>query len=150
MTALVISIGATSAFGGYLFGMDHERNEDIKNAIEANDYEAWKAAMSARLTEDNFNRLVERQEAMSERREQREAIMKAIESEDYEAFQVAAEDSSIFHRIQDKDDFKMLVQLHQAKQDRDFDTVRKISEQLGWFCEYDKHTLPGYFGRRMI
>lgn len=61
---LVASFGAASAFGGNFFGMDSESRDTIVNAIKAEDYNAWKEAMSAQLTEDNFNRLVERHEAM--------------------------------------------------------------------------------------
>jgi hypothetical protein len=137
-----------STIGGKIIGMAPESREDIINAIEAKDYDAWKAAVSDRLTEDNFNTLVERHEAMSEQREQRDDVMEAIEAGDYAAFQVAADNTPIISRIQDEDDFEILVQLHQAKQDGDYEKVRELSEQLGlseWgFEEGDgKEEVPG-------
>lgn len=144
---IVISIGGVSAFKGNFFGIDPENNEDITNAIKAKNFNAWKAAMSDRLTEDRFNTLVERYEAMSERQEQRQNIIEAIEAGDYETFQTAAENSPVLNCIQNENDFEMLVQLHQAKQDRDYEKMRELSEQLGLAREFCHHAMPGQFGR---
>ena len=148
---IVASLGTVSAFGGHFFGMDPESREDIVNAVEANDYGAWKEAMSNRLTEENFNMLVERHEQMSEMREQREDMKLAIEAGDYEAFEVAAKDWPMLSNIQNEDDFEILVQLHQAKLDGDYETVEELREQLGLLDGFGKHKMPGHFGKgRMI
>ena len=57
---VVASIGSVSALGGKFFGMDPQSHNNITNAIKANDFNAWKDAMSAQLTQDNFNKLVQR------------------------------------------------------------------------------------------
>ncbi len=57
---VVASIGSVSAFGGRFFGMNPKSQNNITNAIKANDYTAWKEAMSAQLTQENFNKLVQR------------------------------------------------------------------------------------------
>ena len=145
---LVFSIGAASAFRGNFFGMDpDESREEIVNAIEAKDYNGWKTAMSDRLTEENFNELVERHEARSEMREQREVKIQAIEAGDYEAFKVAAENWPMLSNIQDEGDFELLVQLHQAKQDGDYETVKELSEQLDLSGRFGQHKILGQFGR---
>ena len=41
--------------------------DNITNAIKANDFNAWEDAMSAQITQDNFNKLVQRYQTMSQR-----------------------------------------------------------------------------------
>jgi len=149
---LVASLGAAAAFGGNFFGMDSKSRDTIINAIKAKDYNAWKEAMSAQLTEENFNKLVERHEAMSKRQAQREAMEKAVQEGDYEAWKKAAENLSVTpYKILDEDQFKILVQLYQAKQDGNYTKVRELSEQLGLHGGFGKHKMFGHFGRgRMI
>ncbi len=54
ITIVVASIGSVAAFGGKFTGIDSHSRDNITNAIKANDYNAWQAAMSAQLTQDNF------------------------------------------------------------------------------------------------
>jgi len=144
---LVFSIGAVSAFGGRFLGMDTESREDMMNAIEAKDYDAWKEANSDRMTEENFNERVARHEARSEMRELREDKIQAIEAEDYEAFKIAAENWPMLSQIENEDDFGLLVQLHQAKMDGDDETVEELREQLGLPGGFGKNKMSGQFGR---
>jgi hypothetical protein len=141
---LVSSLGVAQAFGGNLFGMGSESRGAIENAIKAKDYNTWKEAMAAELTEENFNKLVERQETMSVKQAQREAMEKAIQEEDYEAWKNVAENSSVnSSKILDEDHFKILVQLYQAKQDGNYTKVRELSEQLGLFGGVGKQKMFG-------
>jgi hypothetical protein len=141
----VVLLGTASAFGGNFFGMEPESREDIVNAIEAKDYEAWKEAMSSRLTEDNFNKRVERHEAMSEMREQRQTMNQAVEDGDYEAWKEAAENSPMISKIQSVDDFEILVQIYQAKQDGDYEKAKELNEQLGFPCGFGEHKMDRHF-----
>jgi hypothetical protein len=127
---LIASVGSAFAFGAKLFGGDSESREKIVEAIEAKDYNAWKEAMSAQLTEENFNKLVARHESMSERQAQMEAIEQAIQKGDYEAWKKAVE-SMNSEMMLDEENFKILVQLHQARENGDYETVKELSEQLG-------------------
>ena len=53
------------------------------------------------------------------------------------------------HKILNESDFKILVQLHQAKQEGDKEKVKQLSEQIGLFG--GKHKMFGRSGRgRMI
>ncbi len=144
---LVLSIGAASAYGGKFFGMDPESREDMVNAIEAKDFDAWKAAKEDRMSEENFNERVAKHEARAEMRELREDKKLAIEAGDYEAFLVAAENWPMLSNIQNEDDFETLVQLHQAKLDGDFETVEELREQLGLLGGFGMHKMSGQFGR---
>ncbi len=148
---IVAALGTASAYGGNLFGMDPESREDIVNAVEANNYQAWKEAMSNQLTEENFNECVGRHEARSDMREHREDKIQAIEAGDYEAFLVAAENWPMLSNIQNEGDFQILVQLHQARLDGDYETGAELREQLGLLGGFGKHTMSGHFGGgRMI
>ena len=140
---ILASLGTVSAFGGNFFRMDPESREDMVNAIEANDYNAWKAAKSDQLTEENFNKRVERHEARAEMRELREDKKLAIEAGDYEAFLVAAENWPKLPNIQNEGDFKLLVELHQAKLDGDYDKVEELREELGLLGGFGKHKMSG-------
>lgn len=142
---LVASLGVAQAFGGNLFGMGSESRDAIENAIKAKDYNTWKEAMAAELTEENFNKLVERQETMSERQVQREAMENAIQEGDYEAWKKAAENSSVnSSMILDEDHFNNLVQLNQAKQDENYTKVRELSEELGLPGGFEPHGFPDF------
>ena len=151
---LVFSIGAVSAFGGKFLGMDSESREDMANAIEAKDFDAWNAAKSDRMTEGNFNDRLDRQEARSamheaksDMRELREDKKQAIEAGNYEDFKVVAENWPQLSLIQNAEDFELLIQLHQAKMDGDDETVEKLREQLGMLGGFGNPEKSGQFGR---
>jgi len=151
---LVFSIGAVSAFGGKFLGMDSESREDMVNAIEAEDWDAWMAAKSDRMTEGNFKDHVDRQEARSAMhdeksvmRELREDKKLAIEAGDYEAFLVAAEDWPMLSQIENEADFGILVQLHQAKMDGDDETVEELRVQLDMLGGFGNPEKSGQFRR---
>ena len=133
LMVVVASIGSISAFGGKFFGIDSESREKIAEAIETNDYNAWKEAMSAQLTEENFNMLVKRHKAIYEERAQRETMEQALEEGDYEAWKEAVGNQSVTHdKILDEDDFERLVQLHQARQDRECEPMGNLTEKPGF------------------
>lgn len=138
---VVASIATVSAFHGKFPGMDAAGGGEILNAIKTNDFNAWKEAMSARLTEENFNKLVERQQVMSQKHEDilqkrgamssergafNEQMVQAIEKGDYNAWKEAAVNTPMISKILDEEDFKILVQLHQAKKDGNFGRGRMI------------------------
>ena len=56
ITIVVASIGSVAAYGGKFLGIDPQSRDKITNAIKANDYNAWKDAMSAQLTEDESSK----------------------------------------------------------------------------------------------
>lgn len=58
---LVMLSGLASAFMPL---MEEEEREAIRQAIEDGDYEAWKNAIESTLTEENFNKIVEKHDCM--------------------------------------------------------------------------------------
>jgi hypothetical protein len=153
-----------AAFGEKFSGMDAAARDNIINVIKAKDYTAWKDAMSAQLTEENFNKLVQRAETMSQRhgnmsekqgtmfsgRQALNAEMnKAIKVENYDAWKTAAVNSKspLVSKITNENEFNLLVQLYQAKQDGNYTKVKELSVQLGLTGVSGKNKMSGHFGR---
>ncbi|MFZ2410886.1 MAG: hypothetical protein WAW23_04890 [Candidatus Methanoperedens sp.] len=165
---VVASIATVSAFQGKFSGMDTAGRGEILNAIKTKDFNAWKELMSARLTEDNFNKLVQRYQTMSQRHENitekqgtmfsgRQALnaemIQALKDGNYDAWKTAVVNSKspLVSKITNEDEFKILVQLYQAKQEGNYTKVRELSEQLGLPGISGKHNMSGHFGKgRMI
>lgn len=61
-----------------------EFHDSIQEAIEDNDYTAWKSLMESQLTQENFNALVERHATMQEQRAEREAYCEENECPNFE------------------------------------------------------------------
>ena len=139
-TLALAFIPATFAFGGYGEG-EGERyqidREAMEEAIETEDYDAWKALlpenMQSNATEDNFNRMVENHSQMEERREaaenHREAMQTAIDAGDYAAWKAEMEsfnpDSPMLEKIT-ADNFSQLQEMHSYQ-----NKAREIGEKLG-------------------
>jgi len=117
---VIASIATVSAFAGKFSGMDQQGRANM----------------------------FETREGMSpERPACNEQIVQAIENGDYEAWKKAAVNSPMITKILNEDDFKILVQLHQAKQDGDYTKVKELSEHLGLPCGSGRHNMPGNYGR---
>lgn len=108
------SAGIAAAFGaGFI---TTEQRSAIKQAIENNDYDAWRNAVIATLTPENFNKLVERYKIMSERRELQNAIKQAIKEGNYTAYKEAAEKLISTYRVMSEEEFNALVEHYKAAQ----------------------------------
>jgi hypothetical protein len=67
ITMLVVTIGIAEArintglwkSRPHMAGLNIQGGTNITNAIKANDYSAWQAAMNAQITQDNFNKQVQ-------------------------------------------------------------------------------------------
>lgn len=137
----IVAAGA-SAFRGH-FG-DSEDKEEMKQAIENNDFDAWKSLIEEKLTQENFDEIVQRHENRSLHRENKEAVKQAIDSNDYDAYLEAIkniDDLPEDHETLSEDDFNKVVEMHEAMQEGDHETAKEIREELG-----DK--LPGPKGPR--
>jgi uncharacterized short protein YbdD (DUF466 family) len=128
---LVVFTGIVSAFYGLGF-MNEDSRSKIKQAIENSDYNAWRNAMIETLTQENFNKLVEKYKTMIERRKLQDAVRQAIESGDYEAYKEAMQKFIGSFKIMSEEDFNTLVQRYKAG-------------ELGRFC-----FTRGRFGRHLI
>jgi len=122
---LVVLVGSAFAFFG--------RNEAAREAMEAGNYQGWKNAITAELTEERFNQMRNRHQEMLEHRE---AVEAAIEAGDYNAWKQAMEDDPR-GRIADvitEENFDTFVQMHNARMEGDHETANALAEELGLNC----------------
>jgi len=170
ITIVVATIGSVAAFGGKFPGIDPQSSDNITNAIKANDFSAWQAAMSAQLTQANFDKLVQNYQTMSQRHgntsqwrgnmskpngtmHAKQALsaemIQALKDGNYAEWNAAIVNSNspLVSKITNEDQFKILVQLYQAKQDGNYTKVKDLSQQLGLPAVNGKHKMPGHFGR---
>lgn len=76
-----------SAFGAGL--LTEDQKSAIKQAIANNDFEAWKNAITATLTQENFNKIVQRYNQTIQRKELMKAMRQAISDRNYTAYEQA-------------------------------------------------------------
>lgn len=130
---LVLTASAVAAFG---YGRSEETRTAIQEAIAAGDYDTWKEAMTADLTQERFEKLVARHQEGQVCFNAHEAIQAAIEDDDYDAWLEATQAADECRRgptaeTLTEDDFELLVQLHQARADGDDQTAQELAEELG-------------------
>lgn len=129
LMGIVAAAGTVSAFG---FGFMQDR-ESIDEAIQNNDFGSWKTTMESQLTQENFNSLVERHNSMSFCRDIHESLQQAIEEEDYDAYVEAASSSTgcpMPTLELSEEDFEILVGIHQAREEGDFETAHELMAEL--------------------
>jgi hypothetical protein len=132
--------------GAYAFGFG---NQDANKALEAGDYTAWKAAMTAGLTEQRFNQVRVRYNQMVEKRAEMEATKTKIEAamqQGYDAWKEAISDSprgDYIIEVITEDNFDSYVKMYEARKAGDFETAKQIADELGLKCEM--HGFRGVF-----
>lgn len=109
---VMASAGLASAFGGGF--VNEQQKTAIKQAIENNDFEAWRTAMTETLTQENFDKLVEMNKAMAERRDLQNAMRQAIANGDYNAYNQAFENLRGSMQAMSEDDFNAMVERYNA------------------------------------
>jgi hypothetical protein len=87
----ILALGVVSAFG---MGWNNpnlsdeektasqEKHEQIKQAIESNDYESWKSLMESQISEEQFNQITQMHKKMEDVRNLREQLRTAIQEGD--------------------------------------------------------------------
>jgi len=137
VTAIILGMvavtGTAFAFNG---GFDLENREAVMSAIENGDYEAWKAAVEETLTEENFNRIMEMHQNREMERQNMEAMRQAIENGDYEAWKAVVQNCERCMTSGEitEEQFNLMVQIHEARMNGDFETVNQLSQELGFNC----------------
>jgi hypothetical protein len=171
ITIVLATIGSVAAFGGRFPGIDLQSRDNITNAIKTNNFSAWQAAMSAQITPDNFNNLVQRYQTMLQRHGNmsqwrgnmskmqgtmfsgRQALnagmIQAIKDKSYAEWNAAIVNSTspLVSKITNESQFSTLVALYQAKQDGNNSKVMDLSQQLGFPAGNGKHRMSGHFRR---
>mgnify|MGYP006286181273 CR=1 FL=1 len=137
---LIIGLLATAAIA-MPFGKG-KGDESMQAAFEAEDYDAYLEAldendrefMAQKMTEERFNTMVEHQAQCKEQHEEmqeiREEIGAAIDAGDYSAWKAAVEKRQITSKI-GEDNFDQFLELHEAREEGDYETAQEIAEGLG-------------------
>lgn len=109
---ILASAGLASAFrAGFV---NEQQRTAINQAIENNDFETWKTAITETLTQENFDKLVARNKAMTERKELQDAVKQAIANGDYDAYKKAFENLKGSMEVMNEDDFNAMVERYKA------------------------------------
>ncbi len=137
---LLVFSGIATAFAGR---MTEEERDAVKQAVDEGDYDAWKAAVIATLTEEHFNEVVERHAEREEMRESKEAVKEAIENEDYEAFLAAvAELDKVPPHFEDvsEEAFLEIVERHQSGNGNKGIGLGRMKQKMG----FNKDKMKGW------
>jgi len=94
--------------------------------MENGDYDSWRNAMNADLTEERFNTMRQRHQEMAEHHEVVEA---ALESGDFEVWQEAMGDRGMASEMTE-DGFTIMQQVHAAMEDGDVELAQTLRNQL--------------------
>ncbi|MBN2203327.1 MAG: hypothetical protein JW700_04050 [Candidatus Aenigmarchaeota archaeon] len=136
MTAIVLGMVAVSgtafAFNG---GFKTENNEAVRDALKTNDYNAWRLAMEETLTEENFNQMVEMNQNRERIRLNMEDANQALENGDYDAWKAAMENCERQRTDMSEvtqEQFAIMMQIREARQNKDFDTAAELGQELGF------------------
>ncbi len=126
ITVLTLAAGISSAYAyrGGIRGLDSGNKDKAEQAIQNNDYQSWKDAMESGLSEDSFNKMVERQQ-------NQEKIKKTIEDGDYNAWKEAIDAQP---KIEDKitaDNFDKFSEMHKLMESGDREGAQAIAVELG-------------------
>ncbi len=132
LMVLAVSMVFAVPFGAGRF--DSETKEEIADALENDDFDAWKEAMSSGLTQESFEKMQEWHERMSAKIEAKEAVKDALDNADYDAWLEAIAGLPMeekFTEYINEDNFDELVAAHVARQEGDHETAKEIMEELG-------------------
>ncbi len=121
---LALAVCFVAVSGAYAFGGFGQGNEAAKEALENNDYTAFVEAISKEITEERFEQMVERFE-------NRQAVQQALEAGDYDAWVKAIESRPKITDVITEENFPKLVEMHEARQQGDFETAKATAEELG-------------------
>ncbi|MCX9084326.1 MAG: hypothetical protein OIN87_05950 [Candidatus Methanoperedens sp.] len=122
---VIASIAGVSAFAGKFSGMDQQGQSNMVNEKMSQ----MRGRMSTGTAVCNGE------------------MEQALENGDYEAWKTVAVNSPMISNIQNEDDFKILVQLHQAMEDGNYTQVKELRDQLGLPGGPGKNKMSGNFGR---
>ncbi len=131
LMVFITSSAAVSAFHGRF--LDEDSMENLRTTLDEKEFEEWQEVITSELTEENFEKALERHTRRQGHRENMVEVREAIEAEDYEAYQEAVIEFDMYERELSEDEFEILIQSHKAMQEGDHETARELREELGLF-----------------
>ena len=138
---VLLAIGTVMAFNGNgIQGIDSGIMQQVRTAIENNNFQQWKQLQESTLTEENFNAIRERMQGKTQQREKMQAqnqeIQTAIENQDFGTWKTLMTESNnpakeaMLSAI-NEENFYLLSEMHSAMESKDFETAKTIMEELG-------------------
>jgi hypothetical protein len=121
LSVLAVLLVASSAYAFQGFG---QGNDEMQQALEAGDYDAFVAAMSHQVSEQQFQR-------MAEMHQNRAQEQQALEAEDYAAWVQAIESRPRITDLVTEENFPKYAEMQKARQSGDFETAQALAEELG-------------------
>jgi len=122
-----------------------KENNQVKKALEENDYGAFKKALTDSCQKRVDNMTEEKFQKMRERYMNRKKVMEAIEKGDYEAFKNAVAGSLLEGKVSEEA-FQKIVELHKARVEGNTEKVRELIEEIKE--KYDIDGIGMIIGRR--
>jgi len=120
LAVCLVAVSGAYAFGGF----GGQGSEAMQEALEAGDYAAFVEAMSHQVSEEQFQRMAERQQNML-------AEQQALEAGDYDAWVKAIESRPKITDLITEDNFPKYAEMQQAREEGDLETTQEIAEELG-------------------
>jgi hypothetical protein len=137
MRRLTLAIAASVAVlviasGAFALGspMGSANKTAINQAIASNDYAAWKDAIVSTLTQENFNKIVQRYDSMLQMRQLKTSISSAVASGNYTAYKEAVGSLSTYAMSQDK--FDSLTARYNSTGDTPMMGIGNIHRMMRW------------------
>ncbi len=133
MAIVALLVLSVVAIGAYAMPLNARGNEEIKEAIETGDYDAYLNAFNYRqpLSEDDFDGIHQRHQLRNSHKEEMDL---AIE-QGYDAWIEVVEDmdhTPPMYEMVSEENFDIFVDLHEARESGDWETARTLSEELGF------------------
>ena len=152
MAVLIVGLVASGAFAMSEDETVHVETEDfgLRESFYNEDYESYLTAwenfyINNKLTEDEFNEIVDKHQQMKENKEEINAAME----EGYDSWLEVVESlerTPKFVEVIDEDNFDTFVEMHNALQEKDFDTAKELSDELG----LDNYKKPFWKGHHWV
>lgn len=140
LVGILGSVGLASAFGFGFF--DGQNRTAIEQAVKNNDFQSWKSAMTETLTQENFDKIVERRNLTSNRMGQRMeqvSVMRAIKSGNYTAYIEAVDNTINSGNAMTEEEFNAMVARYNTS---------APWKGFGHKGRFGRHGMHWYFGQQ--
>ncbi len=112
LTGIIGSAGLASAFGFGFHGMG--KSSAAMQAIQNNDFAAWRTAMTETLTQENFDKFAGKHSKMPERMGMTSTVMQALSGKNYTAYLESMANTTKLDKAMSEEEFNAMAERHNA------------------------------------